>query len=106
MKNNRLTLVVGGILVVVFFLLLFTFQVRQTEVVMVTTFGRPARTIEEPGLKFKMPYPIQKVYRFDKRTQNFEDDFEETLTRDNYNLLANVYVGWTVANVDLFFKSF
>jgi modulator of FtsH protease HflC len=106
MKNNRLTLVVGVILVVVFFLLLFTFQVRQTEVVMVTTFDRPTRPESEPGLKFKWPYPIQKVYRFDKRTQNFEDDFEETLTGDNYNLLAMVYVGWTVSDVELFFKSF
>jgi modulator of FtsH protease HflC len=106
MKNNRLTLVVGIILVIVFFLLLFTFQVRQTEVVMVTTFGRPARRETEPGLKFKLPYPIQKVYRFDKRTQNFEDDFEETLTQDNYNLLAMVYVGWTVADVEQFFRSF
>ncbi|HUS35159.1 MAG TPA: protease modulator HflC [Verrucomicrobiae bacterium] len=106
MKNNRLTLVVGVILVVVFFLLLFTFQVRQTEVVMVTTFDRPTRPESEPGLKFKWPYPIQKVYRFDKRTQNFEDDFEETLTGDNYNLLAMVYVGWTVSDVELFFRSF
>src|ERR1051325_2146245 len=106
MRNNRLTLVVGVILVIVFFLLLFTFQVRQTEVVMVTTFGRPARRETEPGLKFKLPYPIQKVYRFDKRTQSFEDDFEETLTQDNYNLLAMVYVGWNVGDVELFFRSF
>ena len=106
MRKNRLTLVVGVILVFVFILLLFTFQVRQTEVVMVTTFDRPTRPVTEPGLKFKWPYPIQKVYRFDKRTQNFEDDFEETLTGDNYNLLAMVYVGWTVADVELFFKSF
>src|SRR5687767_8873035 len=103
MKNNRLTLIVGAILVVVFFLLLFTFQVRQTEVVAVTTFDRPSRFVSDPGLKFKWPYPIQKLYRFDKRTQNFEDDFEETLTRDNYNLLAMVYVGWTIAEPQRFF---
>jgi membrane protease subunit HflC len=73
----------------------------------VTTFGRPSGgAITEPGLKFKLPYPIQKVYRFDKRTQNFEDDFEETLTQDNYNLLAMVYVGWTVGDVQSFFRSF
>ena len=106
MRNNRLTLVVGVILVVVFFLLLFTFQVRQNEVVMVTTFDRPTRPVTDPGLKFKWPYPIQKVYRFDKRSQSFEDDFEETLTRDNYNLLAMVYVGWNVSDVEQFFKSF
>src|SRR5688500_13012767 len=106
MRKNNLTVVVGVILVIIFVLLLFTFQVRQTDIVVVTTFGRPSRTETEPGLKFKWPYPIQRITRFDKRVQNFEDDFEETLTRDHYNLLAMVYVGWTVADVELFFKSF
>jgi len=92
--------------VIIFVLLLFTFQVRQTETVVVTTFGRPARTESTPGLKFKWPYPIQKIIRFDKRVQNFEDDFEETYTRDSYNLLAMVYVGWTIANPSEYFNSF
>ena len=106
MRNNRLTVVVGAILLVIFFLLLFTFQVRQTDVVVVTTFGKPTRTETEPGLKFKWPYPIQQLTRFDNRVQNFEDDFEETLTRDNYNLLAMVYVGWRIADPAQFFNSF
>lgn len=106
MRKNTLTLVVGALLVVIFLLLLFTFQVRQTEVVVVTTFGKPSRFEESPGLKFKWPFPIQKLYRFDKRVQNFEDDFEETLTRDNYNLLAQTYVGWTIASPTNFFNTF
>jgi modulator of FtsH protease HflC len=106
MRKNNLTVVVGIILVIIFVLLLFTFQVRQTDTVMVTTFGRPTRTETEPGLKFKWPYPIQKITRFDNRTQNFEDDFEETYTRDNYNMLAMVYVGWKIANPSIFFNTF
>ena len=106
MRKNNLTVVVGIILVVIFVLLLFTFQVRQTDIVVVSTFGRPSRTETEPGLKFKWPYPIQKLTRFDSRVQNFEDDFEETLTRDNYNLLAMVYVGWTIASPSEFFNRF
>ncbi|MDX1953863.1 MAG: protease modulator HflC [Verrucomicrobiota bacterium] len=107
MRRNSLTLFVGFILLIIFVLLLFTFQVRQTEVVVVTTFDRPTRTYsEQPGLKWKWPYPIQKVYRFDKRVQNFEDDFEQTYTRDGYNLLASVYVGWTIEKPAEFFNSF
>jgi membrane protease subunit HflC len=106
MRNNRLTVVVGAILLVIFFLLLFTFQVRQTDVVVVTTFGKPTRTETEPGLKFKWPYPIQQLTRFDKRIQNFEDDFEETFTLDRYSLLSAVYVGWTIADPMQFFRSF
>ncbi len=106
MKRNPLTLIVGALLLLVFVLLLFTFQVRQTEVVVLTTFDKPGRYLSEPGLYFKWPRPIQRVYPFDKRIQNFEDDFEETLTKDNYNLLAMVFVGWRISNPEQFFNSF
>ena len=107
MKRNALTLVVGVILLVIFFLLLFTFQVRQTEVVVLTTFAKPsAEPIDKPGLYFKWPLPIQKVYRFDKRIHNFEDEFEQMLTADGHNLLASVYVGWTIEKPREFFNNF
>jgi membrane protease subunit HflC len=107
MKRNTLTLVVGIILLLIFFLLLFTFQVRQTEVVLVTTFAKPSATpITEPGLYFKWPQPIQKVYRFDKRVHSVEDEFDQMLTFDGNNLLANVYVGWTIERPLEFFNSF
>jgi membrane protease subunit HflC len=107
MKRNALTLVVGVILLVIFFLLLFTFQVRQTEVVVLTTFAKPsAEPIERPGLYFKWPLPIQKVYRFDKRIHNFEDEFDQMLTADGHNLLASVYVGWRIERPREFFNSF
>lgn len=107
MKRNALTLIVGVILLVIFFLLLFTFQVRQTEMVVVTTFDRPSeKPIDEPGLYFKWPFPIQSVYRFDKRVHTFEDAFEQMLTRDGNNILANVFVGWTIDDPITFFNSF
>ena len=107
MKRNALTLVVGVILLAIFFLLLFTFQVRQTEMVVVTTFDRPSeKPIDEPGLYFKWPFPIQNVYRFDKRVHTFEDAFEQMLTRDGNNILANVFVGWSIDDPIAFFNSF
>jgi modulator of FtsH protease HflC len=107
MKRNALTLVVGVILLIIFFLLLFTFQVRQTEIVVLTTFAKPsAKPIDQPGLYFKWPLPIQKVYRFDKRIHNFEDAYEQMLTADGHNLLASVYVGWTIEQPSAFFNSF
>ena len=107
MKRNTLTLVVGTILLLIFFILLFTFQVRQTEVVLVTTFSKPsAEPITQPGLYFKWPMPIQKVYRFDKRVHSLEDEFEQILTRDGNNILASIYVGWTIAKPREFFNAF
>jgi membrane protease subunit HflC len=105
-SKSKLTLVIGGIIIVIFVLLLFVFQVRTTEIAVVTTFGKPTRSIDEPGANFKWPWPIQKVYRFDKRIHSFEDKFEETLTGDNFNLLVMVYVGWGVSDPDVFLQRF
>src|SRR5471032_2147679 len=106
MKRNLLTVVIGAVLVVIFALLLFVFQVRQSEVAVVTTFGKPVRDLTEPGAYFKWPWPIQKVYKFDQRVQNFEDKFSENLTADNNNLLTSVYVGWKISDAAAFFPKF
>jgi membrane protease subunit HflC len=106
MKRNTLILIVGALLLAMFVLLLFVFQVRTTEVAVVTTFGRATRPITEPGAYFKWPWPIQKVQKFDKRIHNFESKFEQVLTPDGYNLLIMVYAGWTISQPDVFFPRF
>lgn len=106
MKRNLLTLVIGVALMIVFVMLLFVFQVRETEVAVVTTFGKPTRPITAPGPYGKMPWPIQKVYKFDKRIQTFEDKFTEDLTADGNSLLTMVYVGWRITEPETFFPKF
>lgn len=108
MKNrNLLNVIVGVALVVILLLLLFTFQVRQSEVALVLTFGKPsAAPITQPGLYFKWPWPIQRVYRFDGRVQNFEDKMRQMLTADNNNLIITVYVGWKISDASVFYPKF
>lgn len=106
MKRNSLTIVIGILLILIFGLLLFTFQVRVTQVAVVTTFGKPTRDITEPSLYFKWPWPIQKVYWFDKPVQNFEDKLTQDYTADNNTLLTSVYVGWKITDPKAFFPKF
>lgn len=112
MKRNSITFLIGFLLVLIFAALLFCFQVRQTEIALVTTFGKPTRSLNtdpdkpEPGLYFKWPWPIQKVQSFDKRIQNFDGKFEETLTQDRYPLLASVFAGWIISDPALFRERF
>lgn len=107
MKRNSLTVLVGILLLAMFALLLFTFQVRQTEIALVTTFDKPSRPITEPGFNWKWPPPIQRVIKFDKRIQTLDQDkIEQTLTRDSFNLVVQVYLGWSITNPELFFSSF
>jgi modulator of FtsH protease HflC len=106
MKRNVLTVVIGAVLIVIFALLLFVFQVRKSEVAVVTTFGKPVRDLTEPGPYFKWPWPIQKVYKFDQRVQNFEDKYSENLTKDQIGLMTSVYVGWKISDAARFFPKF
>jgi membrane protease subunit HflC len=107
MKKNLITVIIAALLVVIFALLLFTFQVRQSEVAVLTTFGKPAdKNIDQPNLYFKWPWPIQQVYRFDQRVQIFEDKFSENLTPDGTMLLTSVYVGWRISDAKEFFPKF
>ena len=106
--KNLTTIVVGVLILVIAALLLFTFQLRQSEVAVVTTFGKPTDEVTEPRAYpfLKWPWPIQTVYKLDKRIQNFEDKFSETLTADNNNLLTRVYVGWKISDAKTFFPKF
>jgi membrane protease subunit HflC len=106
MNRNPLILIIGCLIGIIVIFLLFTFQVRKSEVAVVTTFGKVATPHTEPGLKGKWPWPIQKVYKFDQRIQNFEDQQTEGLTRDGFNLITSIYVGWRITEVTNFFPTF
>ena len=106
MKQNKITLVTGGVLLVIFLCMLFTFQVRQTEVAVVTTFGRYSHSVTDAGFQWRLPWPVQKVYWFDNRLQTFESKIDQPITRDQISLLISVYVGWRITDPKLFLESF
>jgi membrane protease subunit HflC len=106
MKRNTLIVLIGTVLVLITALLLFVFQVRKSEMAVVTTFGRPTRPITEPGAYFKWPKPIQNVYKYDQRIQNFNDIYSESLTADSTMLLTSVYVGWQISDASVFLSTF
>src|SRR5580692_7173875 len=102
-QNSYITLVIGAVLIVVFFVLLFCGEVRKSTVVVITRFGNPVRTLPDPGFYMKLPWPIEQAYVFDQRIQNFDEDkFDEALTSDSYNLLTMVYVGWKISDAQAF----
>jgi membrane protease subunit HflC len=108
MKRSSLIIVVGLLLVVIFGFWLCAFQVRTTEVAVVTTFGKPTRSLSLPGLYIKLPPPAQRVYKFDQRVQSseFENKFREDLTSDGFTLLTSVYIGWRITEPGVFLQKF
>ena len=107
MKRNRFIIGVAAILILIFGSLLFVFQVRQSQVAVVTTFGKiTGAPVTEPGARFRWPWPIQNVYKLDQRIQNFEGKFEEAQLADQNILMMMVYVGWRIEDPGLFYNGF
>ncbi len=104
--RNPVTFVVGLVILLIFGSISFLFQVRESEVAFLTTFGKADEAVIKPGLRFKLPWPIQKVHRFDARVHNFEGKFEEAMTLDQRNVLVLVYVGWRITEPQKFNRSF
>ena len=107
MNRKSIAVIIGALLLLIFGMLLFVFQVRQSEVAVVTRFGKQDRYITHPGAAWRLPWPIERVYKFDQRIQNFaQDQLTEGLTQDGFNLLTMVYVGWRITEVTNFFPKF
>jgi membrane protease subunit HflC len=106
MKRSRLTIAVAFVLIVIFGLLLFVYQVRKSEVAVVTFFGKVDHVKETPGPGFRLPWPIENVYKLDQRIQNFEGKFEEVKLPDQNLIFLLVYVGWRIDDPAQFFPKF
>jgi membrane protease subunit HflC len=104
MKNIAITIFIA-LVVLVMGLYLIAFQVRETESVLVTRFGKPVRTITQPKLCFKFPAPIERVNRFDSRLHVFEADLGETTAKDLVSIIVNTYVVWKIAEPLKFLNS-
>ncbi len=104
MKSIAITIFVA-LIVIVMSLYLVSFQVREIECALVTTFGKPTRNISEPGWYFKWPAPIQRVHKFDSRMRVFEADLGETPTAGAVPIIVNTYVVWRIAQPLDFFNA-
>lgn len=79
------------------------FTVDETEVVLVTELGKFKRSIEEPGLHFKLPF-IQQLRVYDSRLLNYDASPAEILTLDKKNLVIDNYARWRIADPLVFYQ--
>ncbi|WP_069997343.1 FtsH protease activity modulator HflK [Cellulosilyticum sp. I15G10I2] len=94
-------------------LLIFSsiYTVDQTEYAVLITFGEPSADIISPGLRFKLPYPIQQVRKLSRETFSLTFGYEDTqngivshdneakmITGDENIILADLEVQWRVVD--------
>lgn len=89
---------IAAVVVTILGFAMFSFQVAGNESAVLTRFGSPVRTLAEPGLYFKWPWPVDTVHRFDARLAFYDTRLSEALTQDKRNVILPVFVAWRVAD--------
>ena len=98
-------MIVGGLLTIVIFVAaLVVYKVDVTQYAVVTQFGNPVRVDENPGLKVKLPDPIQSVQYLDKRVQVYQTSSIELLTLDKKSVALDYYGTWKIVDPIAFLK--
>jgi membrane protease subunit HflC len=96
--RRRLIAYIVGIILGLLVLSSVLFEVKETEHVVVTQFGKPVRVIEDAGLFAKLPDPFQSVRRFDNRLLLYDVKAAEFVTSDKKNLILDMYLTWKIVD--------
>ncbi|WP_407269063.1 FtsH protease activity modulator HflK [Radiobacillus sp. PE A8.2] len=86
------------------------YTVDESEQAVILTFGEAKPGITEPGLHFKMPWPIQEVETLSKETFSLDFGYSQEsgkeaetariITGDEYIVQADLVVQWKIAEPD------
>lgn len=106
--KNPLFIAIALVIVAIFAVNMTTWQLDFTEKAVVATFGEVADggVTEEPGLKFKLPAPIQTVTIYDRRARVLEVENRQGSTSDDGTLVADAFITWSVSDPRAFYRTF
>ncbi|MEM7627370.1 MAG: SPFH domain-containing protein [Planctomycetota bacterium] len=111
------TLLIATIITLVLVSYMFFFQVSFDENAVVTTWEKAdaptyndageiveaGSLITEPGINFKFPWPVQKVYRYPTKVQLLEQNLAQFQTADKNSVVLQTYVTWRIDDPYRFF---
>jgi len=103
---NRVGLIVVGALLVLMTAMSTLFVVDQRNYAVVYAFGEIKEVIAEPGLKFKLPPPLQNVIFIDRRTQSLDSpETRPIFTAEKQSLVVDWLVKWRVVEPRQFIRN-
>lgn len=74
------------------------YMIDESQLGVLTHFGKIAPPARQPGLHVKFPRPISKIYKVDRRVHNYAAPAQELITEDQKNVLVNGYMLWRVTD--------
>jgi modulator of FtsH protease HflC len=84
-----------------------TYVVEQSKYAVVFALGEIKEVVDQPGLHFKLPAPLQNVVTFERRILTIDTpDSERVQTSEKKNLQVDSFVKWRILDPKAFFVSF
>jgi len=83
---------------------LMAYTVTQWQQAIVVQLGEPVRTVQEPGLYFKLPL-VQDVLYFDKRLLAYDAAPKGILTKDKQQLVVDNFSRWRIRDPLQFYRT-
>ncbi|MEY8876683.1 MAG: protease modulator HflC [Leptothrix sp. (in: b-proteobacteria)] len=103
---NRIGMIVVGIAVLLMIGMSTLFVVDQRNFAVVYSLGEIKEVITEPGLKFKLPPPLQNVIFIDRRTQTLDSpETRPIFTSEKQSLVIDWLVKWRVVEARQFIRN-
>ncbi len=78
------------------------------DLILITRFGKIERVVDgqtNPGLHFKLPWPIERVIRYDSRNHVLVSPHRQYNTAEKYNIMATVFCTWRIDDPEKFFQA-
>lgn len=102
---NKL-LIIGGVILFIAGVVASSslFIVEQTQQAIVLFFGKPQKTIQDPGLYFKIPFGEEVVY-YDKRVLDLDPPKERMILADQKRLDVDSYARYRIVDPLLFYQT-
>ena len=80
------------------------YTVDEREQVVITRFGRPIRTVKEPGLHFKQPF-VDDVNVFNRQVLAWDGSPDQVPTSDKKYIFVDTFARWRIVDPLRFFQS-
>lgn len=103
MKRNQ---IIGLISTIVLAILIAgsLYVVKEGEYKVVLRFGEAMRTVDEPGLRLKIPF-IENVSALPKYQMTYESSPTSILTKDQKPIVVDNYTVWRITNASQFLRT-
>jgi membrane protease subunit HflC len=105
--SRKTPMLIGGAALLGVLLISAMFTVNEREMAVVLEFGRPVRSIQEPGLYFRIPM-VQEVRRLPKTRQFWANDPNDVLvdlaTKDGKKVEISVWAIWRITDPEQFVR--